>query len=92
MHFKTAQQRQRESVGRQLLEKYYCLEPCKLAMAGQAEMRGDFHIVNEALRSQPFDRVPALAHATSMTCGTAPCPDQFSMLYNGHSDGRGTLA
>ena len=32
-------------------------------------MRGDFHIVNEALRSQPFDRVPVLAHATSMTCG-----------------------
>ena len=60
-------------------------------MAGQAEMRGDFRIVNEALQSQPFDRVPALAHATSMTCGTAPCPDQFSMLYNGHSDGRGTL-
>ena len=72
--------------------KNVCLEHWKLAMAGQAEMRGDFHIVNEALRSQPFDRVPALAHATSMTCGTAPYPDRFSMLYNGRSDGRGTLA
>ena len=38
-------------------------------MAGQAELHSDFHVVNEALREQPFDRVPAVAHATSMTCG-----------------------
>ena len=29
-------------------------------MAGQAELHGDFHVVNEALRAQPFDRVTAL--------------------------------
>lgn len=32
-------------------------------MAGQTELHGDIHVVDEALRAQPFDRVTALVNA-----------------------------